>query len=250
MNGFAVPSLRKIMFWLLVIMVASFLTGILIAVVDHHPSEKEDSWTDVFVPSGPVEQVKSNLDIASGDINLSGGDTPGIIAGWVLYRHALNPPRLTCTVAEGVGSIGIDRSSNMVYDLFPGDEDWNLTLNRSVPAELRASVGTGDILLNTSDTSLSSVYLESGVGQILLDESRWSGRRQSVHIESGMGDITALFPERSRVSVTIDKGIGENNLFGFDNHVGGYTHQTAVPGAPEFDVMISQGLGDVTIRVV
>ncbi|MDD1724546.1 MAG: toast rack family protein [Methanospirillum sp.] len=258
-NGFVLPSLRKVMFWLFIIMVASLLIGILIAVVDNHPcgqgflpggEERKGSWADVSVPSGPARQVKIDLDISSGDISLSGDETPGMVNGRVICSHEKNPPHLTSTVVDGVGKIGIERPSGIVYDILPGKEDWNLTLNRTLPAELRVSINKGDILLNTSDTCLNSVYLESGAGDIVLNESRWSGRRQSVHIESGVGDITALFPEQSRVSVTLDKGIGNNNLFGFDEYKSGYTHHASVRDAPKIDLTISQGIGNVTLRTV
>lgn len=249
MISYTLPSTRQIFCWLFLVMILSFgIGGILLFIDSGKAKLNRDESSDFRIPYDGIETVRMNLNVDTGTINISGGSMEHILSGKVRADTKQYLPRLTHVTTNKTLYASVDRHSDLLHEMIGGEEKWDIRLGNQTPMSLLISVGTGDIHVAPGDAQISELALESGAGSIFLNITAWKGKDLPIRIENGAGDITVLFPDKSHVSVSLDRALGNLFLTGFSGDAHGYYHTTDKPDAPVIHVTISQGLGDVTLR--
>ena len=251
MIAFHLPNLRQVFGWLFIIMILSFgIGGVLLILETDTPNPPREGHSEFSFPAQEIEKARVNLAIDTGTIRITGESMEDLLTGEVHVETKHYLPRLTHSVTNKTMNIAIDRPSDIFHEIIGGEENWNISVHNQTPISLLLSVGTGDIHMEPGNAQISELALESGAGSLFLDIHDWEGDSLPIRIENGAGDITVLFPERSRVSVALDRAIGNLFLTGFTGDDHGYYHETSSSDAPDIHVSISQGIGDVTLRTV
>ncbi|NLV26010.1 MAG: hypothetical protein GXY48_02415 [Methanomicrobiales archaeon] len=251
MNGFTIPSLKVTMIWLFGIMVICFAIGGVLIILESDNHEKNlEKQERIHIPSSGIEKAQVNLEIDSGTVNLTSGPGPDLIQGQVIVNGVLPSPRLSHTITNRTGNIVIERSKNFMQDIIGGEENWDIELQNKTPTSLLVSLGTGELNITSGKMNLSELGIENGAGSLSLDLHEWEGKRLQVKIVNGVGEMTLLFPEKSDISVFLERGIGNSIVSGFTANNQGYSHESVSPGNSEIIVHISQGLGDLTLKTV
>jgi hypothetical protein len=251
MIAFHLPNLRQVFGWLFIIMILSFGIGGVLLVLDTDKSSlPHEGYSEFNFSAHDIEKVRINLAIDTGSIHLTGQSMEDLLSGSVHVESEHYLPRLAHSITNKTMNIAIDRSRDIFHDIIGGEEKWDVKIQNQTPISLLLSVGTGDIYMQPGNAQISELVLESGAGSLFLDIHDWEGDNLPVRIENGAGDITVLFPEKSRVSVDLDRAIGNLFLTGFTGDDHGYYHETSNPDAPDIHVTISQGIGDVILRTV
>ncbi|MCA1917321.1 toast rack family protein [Methanospirillum hungatei] len=251
MIPFHLPNLRKVFGWLFLIMILSFgIGGVLLVLEPDAPNPAHEGNFEFSIPAQEIERARINMAIDAGNIRITGETMEDLLTGDVHVETKHYLPRLTHTITNKTMNIAIDRPSDIFHEIIGGEENWNVSVHNKTPLSLLLSVGSGDIHMQPGNAQISELALELGAGSLYLDIHEWKGDSLPIRIENGAGDITVLFPERSRVSVALDRAIGNVFLAGFTGDANGYYHETHSPDAPNIHVSISQGIGDVTLRTV
>ena len=204
----------------------------------------------ILIPPDAITKARMNLVVDSGSISIASGTGSEYLSGNVTVTSKGNIPGLSHIMSNGTANIAIDRPAQIFHDIIGGDEHWELLLHNSTPTSLLLSLGTGDISLNPQDAMITELALENGAGSIFLDMQDWNGTSLPIRIDNGVGEVTILFPEKSRISVILDRATGNLFLTGFSGQEQKYYHHTSVQDAPIINVTISQGLGDITLKTM
>lgn len=249
MTTIPIPSLRKVMVWLFIIMVSAFAVGMVFYFFDApEPDRTKGSWVTVYTPDEPVSLARIHLELDTGSLSLTEGNGPSLLAGQVHVTRKEVAPRLLYLNTDGTATVSIDRQSDLVQYLFGDEEVWELALNREIPSELSVISGAGDISVASGRSQLSGVELESGFGSITLDLTGWSGTHLAGILSAGVGEITVLLPDDAHIAIALSSGFGNLNVQGLSGDTTGYYYHPDMAGAPSIDLAISQGIGGITIR--
>lgn len=243
------PSLQKVIIWLFIIMVSAFAVGTVFYILDAPDTDRsKGSWVTVYTPDEPVTAAKIHLELDTGSLSLTEGTGPSLLNGQVHVARKEAAPRLSYQNTDGTATVGIERQSDLVQFLFGDEEIWELALNQDIPSAIAVSSGAGDITIACGRSPLTGVELESGVGSLTLDLGEWSGSHFAGTISSGVGGITILLPDDVHIAIALSSGIGNVSVHGLSGDLNGYYYHPQQADAPSIDLVISQGIGDITIR--
>ncbi|KAF5082388.1 hypothetical protein DSECCO2_99210 [anaerobic digester metagenome] len=251
MISFHPPNLKHLFCWLFFIMILSFgISGVLLVLETDKNYSNREGYSEFVIPSQGVEKARINLAIETGTVNISGQSMDDILYGKVHVDTKRYLPHLTHSETNGTVNIAIDRPSDLFHNIIGGEESWEFQFQNQTPISLILSIATGDIRLQPGNAQISEMVLECGAGSVFLDLQDYMGDSLPVRIDNGAGEITVLFPEKSHVSVALERALGNLVMSGFTGNEHGYYHETDDPNAPAIHVTISQGIGDLTLKTI
>lgn len=250
MTSIIIPSLQKLMTWLLLIIIISFAIGGIIMVFDgrDYPYLNENSH-QILIPSEGVDKTHIILDVDAGSINITSGSGPELLQG-IVHSIGRNPPGLSETTVNRTKNIVRKRAHGIMHDFISSEENWDISIQNSTDTSLLLSLGNGYINLSPGDARITELGIECGAGSAFINLSSWHGKNLPVRIDGGIGDITVLFPEKSYVAVAMEHCIGKLKITGFEGDEKRYYHRVQAADAPVIEVSISQGMGDLTLKTV
>lgn len=151
-----------------------------------------------------------------------------------------------------------------------GDKnDWRIKLPKALPADLKLKLGTGEGIidlsnskistmeldagagkfeLNLANTSLSNLNVNAGVGSLIIDLSGKRNKNLKGTINGGIGEIKLVFPSMSGVRVKVH-GLGDIDKGNLIKQNGYYVNQLYGKASNNIDVSVNGGLGKIELRL-
>lgn len=167
---------------------------------------------DVVVEKGDAKQLRVDVTIGAGELHVSGG-----AEDWVNGDIRYSDPKLEPMVEsdqEG-GKIRVKQSSVNFAFAKDATNNWDLQLTDEVPVDLNVSAGASKTTLDLTGMQLSSVDIDSGVGELTVDlQGDWK-ESFDVNLDSGVGQTTFLLPSDIGVKINAESGIGSTQFNGF-----------------------------------
>ena len=135
-----------------------------------------------------------------------------------------------------------------IYTPGPGSQpDWDLQLNPSIPLDLDAGLGAGQMVLDLSDLQISHLKVELGVGQtrvLLPARGAFQGE-----ISGAVGEIVLVVPEGMQVRIDADTGLAAVEAPGsFEKQGELYTTAGFDEAEDRIELKVSQAIGMITIQ--
>ena len=246
---FRVPSLKKIIIWLIVISCISFTFGGVITVLDggRYAGNVGEKEIQLVIPPESAERAMISLEMVSGKMNVSTGRGDALLSGTIRSIYARNGPEKSYSVENGIGMLSLSQESSMFLDPLEKVDDWNLTLQQNIPFDLSLKSGTGEIRLDVGNAKMTSLRIDAGAGDVTVDLTTWKGSHLPVSISSGLGSLSVILPRDTSIAAETSNGFGSRTISGLDGEDGHYYHNDPVPGSPVISLAIKQGLGDLTL---
>jgi hypothetical protein len=149
--------------------------------------------------------------------------------------------------SDGKAVVTIRTDWPRAYVFSRGDEFlWDLQLARTVPSDIRLTLGAGEIDANLKDLQPTAVDVKLGAGSIHLVLP--SGGDVTVNISVGVGSVEITLPAGAAVTVECTTGVGNCNLpngSGFWNR--SYTSSEFDAAKYRIRITISMGVGEATV---
>jgi hypothetical protein len=246
------PPLKQILVWLFIISIISFAIGGAITYLDGGKSTitARERVIPVNIFTQEAQSAQISFEIDSGAVNITAGDTNALVSGKIRSKNAHDGPHQSYTVVNGTGILSLTQESSFFFDPLEKEDTWDLSLHPDIPVALSIESGAGNISVKTGSLPLTSLTIDAGAGDILVDLSRWKGIHLPVAIQEGLGTLILLLPEKATIGADIDNGLGTRTITGLEGGDGHYFHTSSLVQAPVLSVSINQGLGDLTMRVL
>jgi hypothetical protein len=160
------------------------------------------------------------------------------------------------TVRQDFSQSGGEATFNLHTEGFSGfflpgsrqGPDWDLNLTPSVPLDLQAGLGAGELVLDLSGLELSRLEVDLGAGRLLLTlpaEGRFEAR-----INGAVGEMVIVVPEGMQVRIesnTALAGIEVPEGFRRDEDI--YTTAGYEGAENQINLEASQAIGKITVRM-
>ncbi len=207
--------------------------------------------------SVPFEQAldgatRSDLSfaVAVGEVNLSGGAEADLLASGTasLPREMELDPNYSAP-KNGASFLSLEGNSLVIFPVHVAAVPWDFDFNSSIPMELTAELGVGELRVDLTDTQVENLKARLGVGQatITLPE----GIDVDASVEGAVGELVIRVPKGSDVTIRLDKAIVGSSLPDGYTRVGNrVTGPQAASGAPEINLEVGLAIGSIVIQEI
>jgi N-terminal domain of toast_rack, DUF2154 len=126
--------------------------------------------------------------------------------------------------------------------------NWNVTLNNTVPLDLIANLGAGEANLELGKMNLSRVELTIGAGEMNVDLRGEPRRDYTVQIRGGVGETTVQLPKDVGISATATKGIGDISTEGLEQRDGVWVNPDRIGAPVTVRLDVKGGVGQINLK--
>jgi hypothetical protein len=208
----------------------------------------ETQTENISVPASGAKQVHAHLQMAAGEIDISGGSAK-LCDGSITYNVPEWKPDLSYSVNDAQGSLMIMQPESH-HTTFGGTKyAWDLHFNNKIPLELAVEMGAGDSKLNLADLQLRDLNVKVGAGDATIDLTGNWNQDVTATLQGGVGDLRLKLPRGMSVRVTVQGGIGSVEAPDFKRNGSEYVNDAYAQGKPTINVSISGGIGDVHLEL-
>lgn len=193
-----------------------------------------------------VERLHVRVSMGAGILEVHGCDC-GFARAQLRYDSRLSRPRVDYRVNEGQAWLSIEDDDIEIRRRHE-TKQFELCLGTEVPTAVELELGAGTARFASGNIELTQLEIDGGVGELSLDLStlRQDAR---VRVDAGVGEVDIVVPDQLAVDVTVDRGIGELELHGFEElDRDRWRQDGSTPEAPRLALDVNAGVGEIRIR--
>ncbi len=125
---------------------------------------------------------------------------------------------------------------------------WDIGLSPAVPLAIRLNGGVGRNVLELSDLNVTSLSLDTGIGQ--LDVTTPKTGSVTMRLNGGVGSASVRIPPGVGASIRVTSGLGGIHVDTTRFPKFGDLYQTAdyATAANKIDIQVDGGIGSITIQ--
>ncbi len=195
--------------------------------------------------------TSAKFDIYTGTGNLTidtlTGGEPLLAGGTLKYLESLGEPARELVSFNGQSSLSLKWNENGGACL--GAIEWLIHLNPTVPSDLIARSGGGNVNLNLAGMTLTRLETETGGGnvEVVLPEN---ASNLSVSAKSGAGNVVVTIPGGAAARITATTGLGVVNMDSRFTKIDDKTYQSADydTAASKVELTLGTGAGNVEVK--
>ena len=202
------------------------------------------------VDVGEARSVRTDLEIAVGELNLTGG-ADRLMEADFSYNFADWEPEVNYNVSGDRGDLSVQQGEGGGVNL-GGDarNEWDIALNDEVPTTLSVQMGAGESDLDLDSLTLKGLDLEMGAGRTTIDLTGAYDSDLLARIRGGVGEATVRLPSEVGVRVEAQGGLGQINAEGLQKQGDSYVNDAYGDSEVTLDVDIKGGVGQINLEVV
>jgi len=193
-----------------------------------------------------AKAVHASIDMASGDLSVSGGSANLLDANFD-YRSSSTTPTVDYHVNDGKGELNISEGVSDNHIHTGSDSSWNLRLANDLPIDLKINMGAGEGRLRLHDLDLTNLQVDMGAGRVEVDLT--GERKKDLHadIQGGVGEATIRLPKKVGVIVNASGGIGTVVAHGLQNEGNEYTNESYGKTPATIHLNVQGGVGVINL---
>jgi hypothetical protein len=262
-------TMTRVILWLIAITIVSFTIGLgLLALSGNFPPGAEQkagpfkntlfgspNMTSFLLDGASSGEIRILL--GAGDLTVLGGAHDGqLMEAKVFSELPEMQPDYTEGMNNSVKTVAMTETGHKKKDWFaahsPGSwaNTWDVRIGDEVPVKLIVNVGAGDCELILGTTNLTSLTVNTGAGDTMIDLAGYHSGRYDGVIHNGVGDLTLRITRGSNTRILIHHGVGDIVAQGFEQNDETYTPAGFNPTRPVNEISLSQGVGSIQLEAV
>jgi len=200
------------------------------------------------VELGDAEQVKIDLKIRAGELDISGGGKRLMDASFS-YNVRRWKPIVEYDVLGGRGELMVKQGRTRGIPLGKTENKWEIYLGKNIPFDMEIDFGAGEGRLDCREIDVRSLMIDMGVGDLFLDLRGERTVDVDVNIDGGVGSGKIYLPHDIGVRVHIDGGIGSIEAIGLQKKDDMYINEAYEHSDIIIDIDIDAGIGSIDLIV-
>jgi hypothetical protein len=202
----------------------------------------------VSVPLGTAERSKLELNLAAGELNLTGGAS-GLLEGSLDYNVPSWKPEVRTSVVGSSTDIVIKHPERHGI---PGGGHirWDLRVSDKVLLDVAIHAGAGKQRIELGDAKLRSVEVNIGAGQVDLDLRGRPTRDYDISVSGGVGQASVKLPHDVGIWAEAHGGIGNISVSGLQKKDGHWENDLYDNAKVNVHVRVQGGIGEINISAL
>jgi len=211
----------------------------------HHLVGSGSQHTSQTVEIQGAKSVQAKVEVGAGQLNISSG-TNHLLESDFTFSDSFDEPRVSYSVADGVGQLAITQDSQSVH-FGNSHNEWTLHFNNEIGLELRIDMGAGQGNLNFRNIPLTRLDLNLGAGQVDVDLTGDRTADLTADIEGGVGQANIRLPKNVGVIAHASGGIGSIRAHGLKEEGGSYTNEAYGKSKATIHLKVEGGIGEIVL---
>ncbi len=204
---------------------------------------------NVSVPLGAAKSVDVHLQMAAGELDISGG-SPQLLDGTIKYNVPEWKPDVSYSVHDGNGALMVMQPEASHTTIGGVKYTWNLHLTNAVPLNVAVEMGAGNSTLNFSSITLRNLDVQMGAGNSTVDLTGDRKENVTASIQGGVGEAHIKLPRDVGVRVTVDGGLGSVSAPDFKKDGDEYVNDAYGKSKVTVEVHVTGGIGEVYLELI
>jgi hypothetical protein len=200
------------------------------------------------VELGSAESVVVDLQIGVGELRISSGARKLLEADFI-YNVAEWKPEVKYEIKGNQGMLRIKQSSFGTNAMGRARNEWNLTLSNKVPLDLKIETKVGKSTFDLGGLNLTSLDVQTGVGETTLDFLGDWKRDLHASIKGGIGEVALHLPDKVGVRVETEKAIGSVDAIGLKKQDNAFVNEAFGKSKVTLNFQIQAGIGAIRLEV-
>ena len=223
------------------------------------------------VELGDAESVQVEINMAAGELDMSGGANELLEADFAYNVDELEPEVEYSGGTLIVSTPDVDTRVGSWWDLDDYRYEWDLRFNDDLPMEMSIKIGAGSVDLELGSLSLTTLDIETGAGEVKMDLSDSSSLTRldveagvgqftvdltgtwqddlDANINSGVGELTLRLPRSACVRVDVEGGLSDVKTHGLTRDGNDYVNDACGESEATLRIDIIAGVGDINLEV-
>ena len=197
------------------------------------------------VEKDKAEMVKVDLQIAAGELRLSGG-AEKLMEGDFTYNVDKWKPEIRYDGSSFRGNLTIKQNGGTAT-MGNAKNEWNIRLSDAVPMDISIKMGAGESKLKLGDIKLRSVEVHLGAGRCEMDLRGEPDKSYDATIRGGVGEATIYVPKDVGVVAEAKGGLGEIKVRGLEKDGDSYRNAAYGKAKTTIRLNVSGGIGAINI---
>jgi hypothetical protein len=199
------------------------------------------------VELGTAASAKVQLNMAAGELNLTGG-ADQLMQATFSYNVPEWQPSVDYTVSGSQGELMVQQGGQDVNVVSNMSNTWDIQLDSQIPLDLEVHSGASAGKLDLSSLDLTSLRVETGVGNTDVNlDGTWQ-HDVNAAIKGGVGALTVTLPDGIGVRVDHGSGLVSWETSGLAESGGYYVNQAYGDSPYTLFLKVEAGVGSVTLR--
>lgn len=199
------------------------------------------------VEPGSATSASVRLDMAAGELNLTGG-ADQLMQATFAYNVPKWQPSVDYTVSGGQGELVVKQGGQDVNIVSNMSNTWDIQLDSQIPLDLEIHTGASASTLDLNSLDLTSMRVETGVGETNVNlDGAWQ-HDVNAAIKGGLGALTVTLPDSMGVRVDHSSGLVGWETSGLMESGGYYVNQAYGNSPYTLFLQIEAGVGSVNLR--
>jgi len=195
-----------------------------------------------------AEQVKLNVKIGSGELDIRGGGDR-LMEAIFSYNVRRWKPIVTYEEFGSRGELTVKQGRTKGIPFGDAENKWEIYLGKDIPLDMEIDFGAGEGRLDCREIDVRRLKIDMGVGDLFLD---FRGERRedvTVSLDGGVGSGKIYLPHDIGVRVHIDGGIGSVDAVGLQKRRDVYVNEAYERSEVVIDIDIDAGIGSIDLVV-
>jgi hypothetical protein len=204
--------------------------------------------TERTLELGRAKTVSAQIDLASGELDVSGGSA-NLLDAKFDDRESAGEPQVSYDQQDNTGELKIQQEKSGTHILIPGHSEsrWDLRFGSAAPLDLKIDLGAGQGNVNLRGLPVTKLVLNLGAGQVNADLTGDRKQDLDADIEGGVGEAVIRLPRNVAVEVEASGGIGSIDTHGLRKEDGRYVNDAYGKGGPTIHLKVEGGIGHISL---
>jgi hypothetical protein len=199
------------------------------------------------VELGAAKTVSVELKIGVGELRVAGGAKKLLEADF-LYNVPQWRPEVKYEIQGSQGLLVIRQPEFGSNAMGNTRNEWNLSLNDTVPMDLKIECGVGKSNFELGGLALNGLDVQTGVGETTLDLIGDWKRDLHANVKGGIGQVTLRLPDKIGVRVQVQKAIGSIQATGLRKENDSYVNDAFGKSQITLHLHIQTGIGEIRLE--
>jgi hypothetical protein len=262
-------TMTTVILWLVAITIVSFAIGFGILALSGGFPPGSDQKSTIFrntevlsfnTTTFPLDGASSGdirIMLGAGEFTLRGGAQDGrLMEATVFSKNPEMQPDYAENMNNSVKSVSMTDTGHKKKDWVVANapaswaSTWDVKIGDKVPVAVTVNIGAGDCELVLGTANLTSLSVNNGAGDTMVDLTGYRGGKYDATVHNGVGDLTLRLDKSSNTRVQVHHGVGDIDAIGIVENHGTYTTAGFNPALPVSEIAISQGVGSIQLEAV
>jgi hypothetical protein len=200
------------------------------------------------VDLGNADQVKLDLKLGAGELNIMGGGSR-LMDATFSYNVRRWKPTVEYEILGGRGELTVKQGRTRGIPFGTTKNKWEIYLGKNIPFDFEIDFGAGEGNLDCREIDVRTLVIDMGVGDLFLDLRGERINDMDVNIDGGVGSGKIYLPHDIGVRVHIDGGIGSVEAVGLQKKNDVYVNEAYERSEVTLDIDIDAGIGSIDLIV-